>query len=68
MTTKKPRKMPEIPNALKLRDGKRVNVYLDSPSLKKAADLGGGNVSEGIREALRNTEILDKSARILEDH
>jgi hypothetical protein len=32
--------------------GKRVNVYLDAPSLARAAELGGGNVSEGIRAAL----------------
>lgn len=32
--------------------GKRVNVYLDSDSLARAAELGGGNVSEGIRIAL----------------
>lgn len=36
-----------------LRDGKRVNVYLDAPSLATAAKLGEGNVSEGIRIALR---------------
>lgn len=35
-----------------LKDGKRVNVYLDAGSLKLAAELGGGNVSEGIRIAL----------------
>lgn len=33
--------------------GRRVNVYLDAESLKIAADLGNGNVSEGIRTALR---------------
>ncbi len=32
--------------------GRRVNVYLDSASLARAAELGGGNVSEGIRRAL----------------
>lgn len=32
--------------------GKRVNVYLDAASLARAAELGGGNVSEGIRLAL----------------
>jgi hypothetical protein len=35
-----------------LDGGKRVNVYLDSASLAKAAELGDGNVSEGIRIAL----------------
>ena len=37
----------------KLRDGKRVNVYLDADSLVAAAQLGLGNVSEGIRSALK---------------
>lgn len=35
-----------------LEDAKRVNVYLDAASLERAAELGGGNVSEGIRIAL----------------
>ena len=35
--------------------GRRVNVYLDSASLARAAELGGGNVSEGIRRALSTT-------------
>lgn len=34
-------------------DGKRVQVYLDAESLKTAAYLGNGNVSEGIRKALK---------------
>jgi len=36
--------------------GKRVNVYLDEKSLAAAARLGDGNVSEGIRQALRAAE------------
>lgn len=36
-----------------LTGGKRVNVYLDAASLARAAELGCGNVSEGIRAALR---------------
>lgn len=35
-----------------LDGGKRVNVYLDAASLARAAELGDGNVSEGIRIAL----------------
>lgn len=35
-----------------MKDGQRVNVYLDAASLKTAAKLGDGNVSEGIRIAL----------------
>jgi hypothetical protein len=36
--------------------GKRVNVYLDAESLFVAAKLGSGNVSEGIRIALRELQ------------
>ena len=39
----------------KMIDGKRVNVYLDASSLARAAELGDGSVSEGIRRALRPT-------------
>ncbi|WP_342051286.1 MULTISPECIES: hypothetical protein [unclassified Cupriavidus] len=35
-----------------MEGGKRVNVYLDAQSLARAARLGDGNVSEGIRRAL----------------
>lgn len=35
-----------------MANGKRVNVYLDAASLARAAELGDGNVSEGIRAAL----------------
>lgn len=35
-----------------LEGGKRVNVYLDAPSLLIAQHLGEGNTSEGIRRAL----------------
>jgi len=38
-----------------MEGGKRVNVYLDAASLERAAILGGGNVSEGIRRALAPT-------------
>ena len=36
-----------------LENGKRVNVYLDDESLRYAADLGEGNVSSGVRLALK---------------
>lgn len=39
-----------------LTGGKRVNVYLDAGSLEKAAELGNGNVSEGIRIALQSAK------------
>jgi hypothetical protein len=38
-----------------MEGGKRVNVYLDAESLAVAAQLGNGNVSEGIRIALKNS-------------
>lgn len=36
-----------------LLGGKRVQVYLDDESLAIAAQLGNGNVSEGLRLALK---------------
>lgn len=33
--------------------GKQVSIYLDQVSLETAARLGDGNVSQGVREALR---------------
>ena len=36
-------------------DGKRVNVYLDGTSLATASSLGEGNVSAGIRLALKRS-------------
>lgn len=33
--------------------GRRVNVYLDAESIEIATQLGNGNVSEGIRRALK---------------
>jgi len=38
---------------VEMEGGKRVNVYLDAPSLARAAALGNGNVSDGIRQALK---------------
>ncbi|QYY33666.1 hypothetical protein K2O51_30940 (plasmid) [Cupriavidus pinatubonensis] len=40
-----------------MEGGKRVNVYLDATSLARAARLGAGNVSVGIRRSLSNGEI-----------
>lgn len=37
-----------------MTDGKRVNVYLDAATLAAAEKLGKGNVSAGIRIALRH--------------
>jgi len=43
---------PSVGAPIILDGGKRVNVYLDVISLSRAAELGNGNVSEGIRKAL----------------
>ena len=39
--------------------GRRIQVYLDAPSLAIAERLGNGNVSAGIRVALAGAEQLD---------
>lgn len=39
-----------------MEGGKRVQVYLDAGSLTTAARMGGGNVSEGIRRALKQAD------------
>lgn len=36
--------------------GKRVQVYLDAESISIASSLGKGNVSEGIRKALKQAK------------
>lgn len=43
-----------------LENGKRVNVYLDADSLSIAAEVGNGNVSEGIRRALKAADSSGK--------
>ena len=40
-----------------MQGGKRVQVYLDAKSLEIADRIGGGNVSEGIRQALKQAEL-----------
>lgn len=47
-----PEKRP-VGRPAELEAGKRVQVYLDADSLAIAASLGDGNVSEGIRTALK---------------
>lgn len=42
---------PGRPN--ELSDGRRVNAYLDADSIEIASKLGSGNVSDGIRTALK---------------
>lgn len=45
-----------------MEGGKRVNVYLDAESLAIAAKLSNGNVSEGIRKALKRIADEDISS------
>lgn len=40
-----------------LKDGRRVNVFLDEETREKAESLGGGNVSEGIRIAVKQAKV-----------
>lgn len=42
----------------KIKDGQRVQVYLDSESLAIASKIGNGNVSDGIRKALKQQSPL----------
>lgn len=42
--------------------GKRVQVYLDAESIAIASKLGNGNVSEGIRKALKKAAELESSS------
>lgn len=37
-----------------MKNGRRVNVYLDDSTVKRAKKIGGGNLSEGIRLAVQN--------------
>lgn len=47
---------PSAGRPAEMEGGKRVNVYLDTESLSIAAKLGYGNVSDGIRKALKQAE------------
>lgn len=49
-----------------MEGGKRVQVYLDANSLKIADRLGGGNVSEGIRQALGQADLSDLEQKATE--
>lgn len=43
--------------------GKRVNVYLDKTSLQRAAEIGDGNVSAGIRKSLSDSAALKNRSK-----
>jgi hypothetical protein len=41
---------------IEIEGAKRIQVYLDAESIAVASRLGDGNVSEGIRKALKRTD------------
>ena len=43
----------QVGRPFEMEGGKRVNVYLDKESLDIANRIGNGNVSDGIRKALK---------------
>lgn len=47
---------------VKMEGGKRVQVYMDAESLRIAAKIGDGNISAGIREALKRASNLIEEA------
>lgn len=44
-----------------MKGGQRVNVYLNDRSLEIAKRLGNGNVSAGVRLALKSSETTSES-------
>ena len=38
---------------VEIKNGKRINIYLDAPSVDAAKRCGDGNISAGIRRALK---------------
>lgn len=44
-----------------LEGGRKVNTYLDAESIAIATKLGNGNVSEGIRKALKKADLRTES-------
>ena len=53
-------RMNSVGRPSEMEGGKRVQVYLDADSLALAAKLGNGNVSEGIRKALKHADISEQ--------
>lgn len=46
-----------------VRDGKNVNVYLGEKEIETAKRLGNGNVSAGVREALKKERENESSCK-----
>lgn len=51
--TKQPTEKRPVGRPAEMSGGKKVNTYLDAESIAIATRLGNGNVSEGIRKALK---------------
>lgn len=57
MTNPKPRKnAPGAGRPAQLLGSRRVNIYLDAESVYTAQLIGAGNVSEGVRVALKKVK------------
>lgn len=52
MTAKQPDKPKRPAHRPVTIDARRVNVTLDKATIERAREIGGGNVSEGIRRAV----------------
>ena len=57
--TDKPRK-PGRPATM--RDGRRIQVWLDAETIRRAEQLGNGSVSAGIRQAIATAPALTASS------
>ena len=58
MPTPKPRKnAPGAGRPAELLGSRRVNIYLDAESVQTAQLIGQGNVSEGVRLALKKAKV-----------
>ena len=63
MTNPKPRKnAPGAGRPAQLLGSRRVNIYLDAESVQTAQLIGGNNVSEGVRLALKMAKAHPKNA------
>jgi len=63
MKPAKPKKGPPF----RLEGGKRVNVYLDAPTLAKAEIIGGGKVSIGLRVAVAKYRLRPLPPKVPSD-
>lgn len=52
--TKQPTEKRPVGRPAEMQGGKKVNTYLDAESIAIATRLGNGNVSDGIRKALKH--------------